>query len=67
MFPIENMPKLIQYGTYINPLRYFLVIIRVIFLKGNGIEILWPQILSLLVLGLVVMTISSLRFRKRLG
>jgi len=67
MFPIDNMPKIIQYGTYINPLRYFLVIIRGIFLKGNGIGILWPQILSLLVLGLVVMTISSLRFRKRLG
>lgn len=66
MFPIENMPKIIQYGTYINPLRYFLVIIRGIFLKGNGIEILWPQMLSLLVLGLVVMTISSLRFRKRM-
>ena len=67
MFPIDNMPKIIQYGTYINPLRYFLVIIRGIFLKGNGIAILWPQMLSLLVLGLVVMTISSLRFRKRLG
>lgn len=67
MFPIENMPKIIQYGTYINPLRHFLVIIRGIFLKDNGIEILWPQMLSLLVLGLVVISISSLRFKKRLG
>ena len=67
MFPVENMPEVFQYITYVNPLRYFLVIIRGIFLKGNGIGILWPQILSLLVLGLVVMTISSLRFRKRLG
>lgn len=67
MFPIENMPEIIQYGTYINPLRYFLVIIRGIFLKGNGISILWPQMLSLLALGIIVMTLSSLRFRKRIG
>jgi ABC-2 type transport system permease protein len=67
MFPIENMPEIIQYGTYINPLRYFLVIIRGIFLKGNGIGILWPQMLSLLILGIIVMTLSSLRFRKRIG
>ena len=67
MFPIDNMPEVIQYGTYLNPLRYFLVIIRGIFLKGNGIAVLWPQMASLLLLGLVVMTISSLRFSKRLG
>ncbi|NJD57711.1 MAG: ABC transporter permease [Nitrospirae bacterium] len=67
MFPIENMPEVIQYGTYLNPLRYFLVIIREIFLKGNGISVLWPQTLSLLVMGLVVITISSLRFKKRMG
>lgn len=67
MFPIENMPRIIQYGTFINPLRYFLVIIRGIFLKGNGIGILWPQMAALLILGIVVMTISSLRFKKRLG
>ncbi len=67
MFPIENMPKIIQYGTYINPLRYFLIIIRGIFLKGNGVNILWPQMVSLLLLGIVVITLSSLRFKKRLG
>lgn len=67
MFPIENMPKIIQYGTFINPLRYFLVIIRGIFLKGNGIGILWPQMAALLILGIAVMILSSLRFKKRLG
>ncbi len=66
MFPIENMPGIFQFMTHINPLRYFLVIIRGIFLKGNGIGILWPQMVSLLILGVVVMTMSSLRFRKRL-
>ncbi|VAX30595.1 Domain of unknown function / Efflux ABC transporter, permease protein [hydrothermal vent metagenome] len=66
MFPIENMPQVIQYGTYINPLRYFLVIIRGIFLKGSGMDILWPQTLSLLLLSIGVVTLSSLRFKKRI-
>jgi ABC-2 type transport system permease protein len=67
MFPIENMPEIIRYGTYLNPLRYFLVILRGIFLKGNGINILWPQMVALLALGITVITISSLRFKKRPG
>jgi ABC-2 type transport system permease protein len=67
MFPIENMPVIFQYLTYANPLRYFLVIIRGIFLKGNGFGILWPQMLSLFILGAAVLILSSLRFRKRLG
>jgi ABC-2 type transport system permease protein len=67
MFPIENMPVFFQYVTYVNPLRYFLVIIRGIFLKGNGISILWPQMAGLLALGVVVVSLSSTRFRKRLG
>jgi len=67
MFPIENMPVIFQYLTFANPLRYFLVIIRGIFLKGNGFGILWPQMLSLFILGATVLMLSSLRFRKRLG
>jgi ABC-2 type transport system permease protein len=66
MFPIENMPDIFQYVTYINPLRYFLVIIRGIFLKGIGISILWPQMTALFALGIVVIFLSSLRFKKRL-
>jgi len=66
MFPVKNMPEIIQYATYINPLRYFLVIIRGIFLKGNGLDILWPQITALFILGTLVVTLSSLRFKKRL-
>jgi ABC-2 type transport system permease protein len=65
-FPVENMPMIFQYATYANPLRYFLIIIRGIFLKGSGINILWPQIAALFFLGLVVIILSSLRFRKRL-
>ena len=67
MFPIENMPDIFQYMTYLNPLRYFLIIIRGLFLKGNGIDILWPQMVALLMIGIIVITYSTLRFRKRLG
>jgi ABC-2 type transport system permease protein len=66
-FPIESMPQWIQYLTYANPLRYFLVIIRGVFLKGIGLDILWPQMLALAVLGGMMMLLSSLRFRKRLN
>jgi len=65
-FPIEDMPEWIQYLTYANPLRYFLVIIRGVFLKANGVDILWPQMSALAVLGGVMILLSSLRFQKRL-
>lgn len=67
MFPIENMPAVFQLVTYLNPLRYFLVVIRGIFLKGIGFGILWPQLAALLAIGVVVFFLSSLRFKKRLG
>jgi ABC-2 type transport system permease protein len=66
VFPLENLPAWIRYLTYANPLRYFLVIIRGVFLKGNGLEILWPQMLALGVLGGLMIVMSSLRFQKRL-
>jgi ABC-2 type transport system permease protein len=64
--PIDNMPEVVQYVTYLNPLRYFLVIVRGIFLKGAGIEVLWPQILALFLLGSAILAFSSMRFQKRL-
>jgi ABC-2 type transport system permease protein len=67
IFPIASMPEPMQLLTYIIPLRYFLVIIRGIFLKGVGIDVLWPQALALLVFGAAVLTLSTLRFHKRLG
>jgi len=66
MFPISNMPEPAQWLTYLNPLRYFLIIIRDIFLKGSGWEILWPQFAALMALGAVLLLISSLRFKKRM-
>ncbi|MDD4892030.1 MAG: ABC transporter permease [Phycisphaerae bacterium] len=67
IFPIANMPTVVQWLTYANPLRYFIVIIRGVFLKGVGIEVLWPQMLALLAVGLITLTIASRRFHKTLG
>ena len=67
IFPIANMPKLVQWITLLNPLRYYMVILRGIFLKGTGLAVLWPQILVLLLIGLIIITTSVLRFRKVFG
>ena len=66
-YPISNMPQVIQWFTVINPLRYFLVVIRSIFLKGIGIEILWVQLVPLFIMGIFVTIFSTLKFRKSLG
>jgi ABC-2 type transport system permease protein len=66
-YPIANMPKIVQWMTFFNPLRYFMVVMRSIFLKGVGINILWAQLLPLFVMGVLVITFSALRFRKSLG
>jgi ABC-2 type transport system permease protein len=64
-FPIENMPPVIQYLTYLNPLRYFITIVRGVFLKGTGWEVLWPQIVPILVMGAFFMALASMLFKKR--
>jgi drug efflux transport system permease protein len=65
-FPISTMPQWLQYLTYINPLRYFLVILRGVYLKGIGAHILWPQMLAMAALGSFLLTLSVLRFHKAL-
>jgi ABC-2 type transport system permease protein len=65
-FPIRNMPPFVQYLTYLNPLRYFMEIVRGVFLKGVGIETLWPKMVCLAVYGVLVLGLSALRFRKTL-
>jgi len=67
MFPIANMPIVIQWLTYLNPLRYFLAIIRGIFLKGVGFRILWPQMIALLIMGIITLMLASKRFHKTLS
>jgi ABC-2 type transport system permease protein len=63
-FPIANMPEVVQWMTIVNPIRYFLVIVRGIFLKGVGIDILWPQMLPLLAMGVVALWLAVRRFHK---
>lgn len=65
-FPIANMPESIQLFTYLIPLRYFLEIVRGIFLKGAGIQELWPQAAAMLGLGVLIFALSVLRFQKKL-
>jgi ABC-2 type transport system permease protein len=65
-FPLENMPKIIQYISYLIPLRYFIAIIRGVILKGIGFYELWLEAMILLLMGIVILFFSSLRFRKKL-
>jgi ABC-2 type transport system permease protein len=63
-FPIYAMPKIIQYATYINPLRYFMTISRAVFLKGVGIEVLWMDFLAMIGLGVMFFALSAKRFKR---
>jgi len=65
-FPIDNMPKFIQYTTYLIPLKYYLIIVRSIFLKGNTLFQLWKEALFLLIFGITILLISIKTFNKRL-
>ena len=65
-FPIRNMPVAVQYLTYLNPIRYFIEIVRGIFLKGAGVGVLWPQMAALTVYGITVLSLSAMRFQKKL-
>ena len=65
-FPIANMPPAIQYVTYLIPLRYFLVIVRGLFLRGVGLEVLWPQVLAMAAFGVVIFALGLAVFRKHL-
>jgi ABC-2 type transport system permease protein len=65
-YPIENMPAILQAVTYLIPARYFLVVIRGIFLKGVGLTILWKELVFLSLFALLMLVVSSAKFRKRL-
>lgn len=64
--PIGSMPELMQWLTYLNPLRYFLDVLRGVYLKGVGLAVLWPQLAAMAVLAAVMLTVSVARFRKSL-
>jgi ABC-2 type transport system permease protein len=65
-FPVRNMPRPVQVLTYFNPLRHFMEIVRGLFLKGTGIQYLWPQVAALFLFGTAILGLSALRFHKRL-
>jgi ABC-2 type transport system permease protein len=67
VFPISNMPKIIQLYTYLLPLRYFFEIVRGIFLKGVGLPELWDDALVMFLFGLAILALSVARFQKKLG
>ena len=66
IFPIENMPRAIQIVTYAIPLRYYADIIRGVFLRGSGLDVLWPEAVTLAGMGLAILTLAAMRFEKRL-
>ena len=66
-FPVDNMPPAVQWLTVINPVRWFMEIIRGLYLKGVGLVILWKQLLALLLIGTVVLGVAVARFRKTVG
>ena len=65
LFPIENMPKLAQWLSFIVPTRYFMEVVRGVFLKGQGFLALWPQAVALAVLGVVFYLLGILFYPKR--
>jgi len=65
-FPISTMPQWLQYLTFLSPLRYFLVVLRGTYLKGVGIDVLWPQMLAMAASGISLLSIAVLRFHKAL-
>ena len=65
-FPIRNMPQIVQWLTVVNPVRYFMEIVRGVFLQGVGVSTLWPQLATLAVFGVVILTLAVRRFNKQL-
>lgn len=66
VFPIESMPPLLQYVSFIVPARFFLIALRGVFLKGVGLDVLWPEALILIVFSTLLMTVAARKFKKRL-
>jgi ABC-2 type transport system permease protein len=65
-FPLEAMPAVLRWVSYIIPLRYYLVIIRALLIKGVGMAAIWPEMLALTLFGIFILGAAATRFRKRL-
>ncbi len=64
--PIASMPQWLQWLTYLDPLRYFLIVLRSVYLKGVGLDVLWPEMAAMAILGFVMLAVSVFRFQKSL-
>jgi len=64
--PISSMPEFLQFLTYANPMRYFQTVIRSVYLKGVGLDVLWPEMMAMAIIGIIMLTVSVLRFQKSL-
>ena len=67
ILPIENMPQWVQQITRINPVRYFIVVVREVSLKGSGIRELWREAVAMLAIGFVVYSFALVSFKRRIG
>jgi ABC-2 type transport system permease protein len=67
VFPIQNMPQIFQWISYSIPLRYYITVLRGVFLKGAGLDVLWPEALAMVGLATLILTFARLRYRVRLG
>ena len=65
-YPITSMPTALQWFTNLDPLRFFLIVLRGTFIKGIGLAVLWPQMIAMAILGSVTLTLATLRFHKTL-
>jgi ABC-2 type transport system permease protein len=65
--PLQSMPPFLQTLSYLNPLRYYIICIRSILLKGIGIEIIWPNVVMLAIFAVTLFMLSARRFRSQLG
>jgi ABC-2 type transport system permease protein len=63
-FPVDGMPASLQWLSYLDPLRYFEVVLRDVYLKGVGLGVLWPQLVAMAIFAPVLFTVSILRFQK---
>ena len=63
-FPITGIPRVLQWLSYLDPLRYFEVVLRSVFLKGVGLNVLWPQMMAMAIFAPIMFTTSILRFHK---
>jgi ABC-2 type transport system permease protein len=66
-FPVSSMPDFFQWVTLLDPVRHYMAIVRAIFLKGSGLDALWPEFATLFVMGVAVLGFAATRFRKTVG